>query len=115
MDISFKSEGDIAILKISGRLDAQSADDLKGFFAGALEKAHCFIFDCTELEFMDSTGLGALISCLKKALSKGGEIRLANINSRIRIVLEITRAKKVFGIFDSVDNAIASYKMDTNS
>ncbi len=67
------------------------------------------ILDCSRLLYLDSSGLGALLSCLREAVKKGGDLRLAAVTSSVSMVLELTRTDKVFSTFESVSQAVASY------
>ena len=69
-----------------------------------------FVFDFTELNFIDSAGLGGVISCLKATAEENGDIRICNLSSKVRMVFEITRAHRVFDIFDDLKTAISSYQ-----
>jgi anti-anti-sigma factor len=70
-----------------------------------------FIIDCRNVEFMDSTFLGALVITLKKLKPMNGDLRLvfANKNSPIWIMFETTRMFNIFKGFLSLDEAIESY------
>jgi anti-sigma B factor antagonist len=58
---------------------------------------------------MDSSGLGVLVSCLRKAVVKGGDIRLAALAPKVRMLLELTRVDKVFQTFVKVEDALTSF------
>ena len=70
-----------------------------------------FIVDCRNIEFMDSTFLGALVITLKKLKPMNGDLRLvfANKNSPIWLMFETTRMFNIFQGFLSLDEAIESY------
>jgi anti-sigma B factor antagonist len=61
-------------------------------------------------EFIDSTGLGMIVACLKSASQAGGDIRLARLQEKPKMVFDITRAYKIFQFFDSLETAVASYE-----
>jgi anti-sigma B factor antagonist len=69
-----------------------------------------FIINLQSLEFIDSTGLGGLVSCLKRCIEAGGDLKIAQLPAKPRMVFEITRAHKVFDIFDDLETAIESYE-----
>lgn len=58
-------------------------------------------------DFMDSSGLGALIGCLKMARQAGGDLRIANIQPQVRMVLELTSMQRVFTPYGSVEAAFS--------
>ena len=69
-----------------------------------------FIFDLDKVSWMNSSGLGMLISALTTLRSSNGDIKLVNMSDRMRRPLQITKLDTVFEEFDTIDLAIASYK-----
>lgn len=68
-----------------------------------------FVLDLEAVDFMDSAGLGALIAALKRVTEHGGDMKLACLQKKPRMVFEITRAHKVFEIYNSVEDAIRAF------
>lgn len=67
------------------------------------------VVDLSKVKFMNSSGLGMLISGMTTMRNAGGDLRLANVADRIQSLLVITKLITVFKHFDSVDEAIESY------
>jgi len=109
MDMEFEKKGDVGVLKIAGRLDASNASQLKSQFSDYLTETTKFVLDMRELETVDSTGLGAIVACLKYASEAEGDLRIAVLQSKPKMVFELTRAYRVFDIYDSVDAAVDSF------
>lgn len=105
MDINFSKSENIGIIKITGSLEAENADTLKEKFTEHINEIDHFIFDLSELEFLDSTGLGGIISCYKEAKIKNKELVIANLSPKSKMVFEITRAFKVFDVFENIESA----------
>ncbi len=114
MNLEFTTIDRIGKLLIKGRLDASNANELKEKFNTYIEEVANFVFDCSELEFVDSTGLGAIISCTKRASVNNGDIYIANLQDKPRMLFEVTRAYKMFEVFDDVDSAIEEFKSNLN-
>lgn len=70
------------------------------------------IADLGKVKFMNSSGLGMMISALTTMRNAGGDLRLANVADRIQSLLVITKLITVFRHFDSVDKAVKSYEDD---
>ncbi len=70
------------------------------------------VADLSRVGFMNSSGLGMLISGMTTMRNAGGDLRLANAADRIRSLLIVTRLITVFENFDSVDAAVASFSSD---
>jgi len=109
MIINIAEQNNVSIFAISGRLDAASADELKKKFKETDYPGAKYVFDLTDVDFIDSTGLGSIVSCLKFAVESDGNVKIAALQAKPRMVFEITRAYKIFDIFDDVDSAVESY------
>ena len=70
------------------------------------------VADLGKVKFMNSSGLGMMISALTTMRNAGGDLRLANVADRIQSLLVITKLITVFRHFDSVDEAVQSYEDD---
>lgn len=112
MNLNFYEKNKVGVLEIQGRLDAYNAPDLKSKFEQSISKTPYFIFDMSGCEFIDSTGLGMIVACLKSASQAGGDIRLVRLQDKPKMVFDITRAYKIFQFFDSVDAAMDSYALE---
>lgn len=109
MNIEQNTVGEIQLVKFSGRLTSNVAKPAKDEILKAIDISNRVVIDCSELEYVDSTGLGTLVSGLKKALSLDGDLRLGEIMPKVAMLLELTKADKVFKIYPKVDDAINSY------
>jgi len=67
------------------------------------------VIDLSSLEFIDSSGLGAMVSVLKK-IGMPGKVKLCGVKDGVRSILELTRLDKVFPIYHSVKEAVASFQ-----
>jgi anti-sigma B factor antagonist len=67
------------------------------------------VIDLAQVDWMNSTGLGILISGLTTIRNNGGELKLANVTEKIRSLLAITKLVTVFEAYDSIDDAIKSF------
>jgi anti-sigma B factor antagonist len=68
------------------------------------------VIDLSKTKFMNSSGLGMLISGMTTMRNAGGDLRLANVADRIQSLLVITKLITVFKNFDSVEEAVGSYE-----
>lgn len=88
------------------RLDAAVAPAFRDHVAPQLAERRLVVFALGNIEFMDSSGLGSLVSLLK-LLPAGGVVRLAEVNDSLLKVLKLTRLDKVLQAFPSVALAVA--------
>ncbi|NEN90144.1 MAG: STAS domain-containing protein [Okeania sp. SIO3H1] len=87
------------------RLDLAGANAIKQEFVSLLEKKYnLWIIDMANVEFIDSSGLSALVIGLKKAREHGYSLAICNLNPTVRLVFEITQLDRVFQIFDTIDD-----------
>jgi len=91
-----------------GHLDYLSASDFKEELLGAVEAGWPrLVVDLSAVEFVDSSGLGALIGGLKAARAAGGDRRLAAVPDQARVVLSLTTLDRMFRSYASVEEAVA--------
>lgn len=103
---------DVVIAHVDARaLDASNSGDFKSAISPLLTPKAKLVFDLGQLEFVDSTGLGALVSCLRKAHGSNGEIKLCALNKPVRALFELVRMHRVFEIFNNPAEAVSSYSV----
>jgi anti-sigma B factor antagonist len=91
------SDARTAIIEIEGDLDAQGGKRARKTIAAAIEAGRVDVtVNLDRVGFVDSAGLASLISSLRSAREKGGDIRVTTSNERIRRVLEVTALARVF-------------------
>lgn len=111
MKLNFIQQDKVGIIEISGRLDAYNAPELRALYDSISDQATNFIMDMGDCEFIDSTGLGTIVACLKSASQGGGDIHIARLQDKPRMVFDITRAHKIFHIFDDLDAALLAFEL----
>lgn len=101
----------INVIKLSGRLEAFTVVGLREKQEELLTNgAANFVVDLSDLTFMDSAGLSALVSLLKRARQNGGDVALvAPSDADAYRILTLTRFDKVFKITDTTDEALKSF------
>jgi len=111
MEIGEEKIGDIVVLKLKGRLDASSAKAMKDKVnALTKENQKSLVVDMKGVDFIDSTGLGTLVACLRSVNKLGGDIKIASLQDQIRAILELTRLHHIFGIYNDGAAAVESFK-----
>jgi len=68
-----------------------------------------FLIDFSKTGYIDSSGLGALVSISKKIREQGGELRLSGLNEDLRSLFELTKLDTLFAIADTSDQALAAF------
>ncbi|OIQ19933.1 MAG: hypothetical protein BM556_05445 [Bacteriovorax sp. MedPE-SWde] len=94
-----------AVIEVDGALTIETAIDLKTKALKLKKVYSTLIIDLLGVEFIDSSGIGALALINNKYKAKDGQMILTNINEDISLVFSITRAYDIFDFYDSVENA----------
>lgn len=111
MEITEQSLGGVMVLKLSGRLDSVSAPDLKDKVKACARNGLLhLVIDMGDIDFVDSSGLGSLVACLRSLNKMAGDMRIAALQDRVRAVFELIRLHHIFEIFDSVAAAVNSFQ-----
>lgn len=98
------STGSIWKVQILGEIDIYNSAQLKEKLTKLIEEKEVDIeIDCKHLEYIDSTGLGSLVSILKKVKQYNGNVHLVSLKSNVFKVFKITGLTKVF-IIEGVDH-----------
>jgi anti-sigma B factor antagonist len=106
--IEATAENGTAVVAVHGSVDLTTAPDLRDRLAELIDDGNrCIIADLTATDFLDSTGLGALVAALKRLRMKDGEIRVVCTAGHVRKVFEITSLDRVFPMHDTVEEALA--------
>jgi anti-sigma B factor antagonist len=97
------------VVEVSGEIDVYTAPRLRETLISLVDAGNYhLIVDMEGVEFLDSTGLGVLVGGLKRVRAHDGIIDLVCTQGRILRIFRITGLSKVFAIYDSVDDALAS-------
>ena len=111
MKLTTREEKGIVIFEISGKIMGGEDETL---FYGTLQKMINLkktkvVIDLAEVEWINSLGLGLLISSLTTMRNSNGELKLARIAEKVKSLLVLTRLITAFESYDSVDDALKSF------
>ncbi len=102
--------GATAVLHLTGQLDALSAPYVRNELANTVAGGHSrLVVDLAKVGFVDSSGLGSLISGLKAARVAGGDLRLAQPSTQVSTVLTLTMLERVLRSYPTVADALVGY------
>lgn len=112
MDIKTELTEGITVLFVrEDRLDANNSEELKLELRRLFESGiKDVVIDLKEVLFIDSSGLGVLVSGYKNASVQHGSLKLSNLQSQVKSMFELTRLHRVFDIFTTVDDALQSFR-----
>lgn len=103
-----KMDDRLVIAVKEDRLDAHNSGELKAHILQTLEEgARRLIIDLADVQFIDSSGLGALLSGYKNASLHSGALQLSGLQPRVHALFELTRLNRVFEIYPGPGEAVA--------
>jgi anti-sigma B factor antagonist len=110
MSFQVRQEGEVTVVEVEGQLIVGNRQELKHRVLEELEKGRRrFLIDFSRTGYIDSSGLGVLVSLSKKIREQGGELRLSTLNEDLRTLFELTKLDTLFQIADSRQEALASF------
>ena len=116
MTLTEREVGDVTILDLRGRLVLDDGDllfrDRVNELVGKGRKK--LVVNLRDVTYIDSCGIGVLISKLVSVRNKGGDLKLVQLSPRSHRVFDICRLDNVFEVFESEDEAIGSFPSDTD-
>ncbi|KAF0221180.1 MAG: anti-sigma B factor [Geobacteraceae bacterium] len=111
MNLNIEQKNEIVLIYVKEeRLDAHNSGELKlemqKLFEGGKKN---ILVDLKDVRFIDSSGLGALVSGFKNAISHQGNLKLSTLQPQVKSMFELTRLHRVFEIFTSTSEALENY------
>jgi anti-sigma B factor antagonist len=111
VDIEVRSQSNVKIIKLHGRLNLGDAvDSMQQNFDDLLAAGHTrFLVDLGQVTTIDSSGIGLLVRCLTTAKQSAGAVKLLNPSKFAVQTLKMTGLLNLFEVFDDLDRAVASF------
>ena len=110
MSFSMTKHGNVVVVDVDGQLIVGNRQELKQKVLDELEKGERkFLIDFARTGYIDSSGLGVLVSLSKKIREQAGELRLADLNDDLKTLFELTKLDTLFQIADNRDRGLESF------
>lgn len=111
MELTGRLEGnDVLVIELrEDNLDASNVRDFREVVSTLLQDHTKVVLDMAGVSFVDSSGLGALISCLRQLNGRRGDFRLCEMSRSVRALFELMRMHRVFTIHDTRAEAVRSF------
>ncbi len=107
MDIGYRDLGEHKIINISGEVDLYNVSELKKALFGVTDgQNQSVIVDMENVNYMDSSGIGALVAGMKKMKAHNGKFALMNIHDDVLNILKLATLDKFFTIYENEDEVI---------
>jgi len=99
MEVKSRFKGNTAILEVSGSVDIDHGEELKGAIFNLINRKNLsIVVDMSQVSYIDSSGLGVLVGAVAHIRRSGGSLKLANISPGVREILKLTRLASFFDI-----------------
>jgi anti-sigma B factor antagonist len=110
MNITEREQNGVTIFVLEGRVDSEGAVDLDLALQTAVsEGKHKTVLDMSQVRYINSAGLRTLADILTQNKQNGGDLKLVNLNPKVRRVLQIIGFDKFFSIYDDIQKAMADF------
>lgn len=100
---------EVAVATLVGTLDVAVQKNLRDELERVAQEQGDIVLDLSQVSFIDSSCLGALVAVAKALREKQGDVKIAGLRDDLLSIFQITRLDRVFNIFDTVEDAAASY------
>ena len=110
MELAADKNGNVAVVLVPvDELDASNAGELKRDIAPILEANSQLVIDLSRVRFVDSSGLGAMLSCLRQVSARGGDLKLCGMSRQVSATFELVRMYRIFDIFPTQEEAVRAF------
>jgi anti-sigma B factor antagonist len=110
MKVTKSRLGDIVVFTLDGRFDAYRAEGLRDELREAIEhQSSRVVVDLAKVTLVDSHGVSALVTGMKRARQRLGDLRLVALPPSVSIIFQLTKLDRAFEILPSVEAAVASF------
>ena len=111
MSIAMQVVNGVMFIQVPGRhLDASNAESFKAMAIPDLTGKASVVLDLADVEFIDSSGLGILLACLRHLQGAGGDLRLCGLTPQVQMLFELVRMQRVFQIYKTREQAALSFE-----
>ena len=105
-----KDRSGVTVVQVDGQLIVGNRHELKDLVQAALDSGERrLLVDFSRTGYIDSSGLGALVSISKRIREAGGELRLSGLNEDLRSLFELTKLDTLFTIMETPDQALVGF------
>ncbi len=116
LKITIRKNGTIPVIDLSGEVDAYTSARFREIMIETIESGGAsLIVSMAAVEYIDSSGLGALVGGLKRASERNGRILVVCSQPQVRKVFEITGLEKVFPLYDMEEDAANAIRSEGSS
>jgi anti-sigma B factor antagonist len=106
---TIETVGNVSVLTLTDTfLDASNAPALKQRVAALAERSPRLVLDLGRVDFVDSSGCGAILTCLRQVNGLGGKLAVYGVTRPVQALFELVRMNRILEVFDTRDSAVAA-------
>lgn len=109
MELQVETAHNVTVLTLAGRLDTHRVKMLKEQFDQLIADNPNLVVDLAAVQFIDSSVLAALVQAMKQCRQQQGDLRVCRLQKPVTVIFELTRLDKAFNLYETQEEAIASY------
>ncbi len=107
MSIKTETQGRFLVIHLEGDVDAYSSGKIKDMILGQIDQGNSsLVIDLAKVPYMDSSGLGMMVTVLKNINKRQGTLRIIGLNGDLKNIFSLTRLDKVFNLYGSLEEAL---------
>jgi len=111
VDVTTEKSSGVTFVTLDGEsLDASNVPEFKRASAGAVEPKAKVILDLAKVQFVDSSGCGAILGMLRQLSQVGGDLKLCAVTRPVKSLFELVRMHKILDICDTRDDAVKAFQ-----
>lgn len=111
MDDIVEQIGDTTVVTLPGdHLDASNSKAFKINLQPIVESATHLVIDLHNVQFIDSSGLGSILSCRRQLREKGGDLKLSQVTPQVKVLFDLVNAHRIIEFFDTSSDAINAFR-----
>jgi anti-sigma B factor antagonist len=111
VELAIDRIGDVVVVALPvEELSAAHTGEFKREIASSLDEHLWIVLNLSRVRFVDSSGLGAFIWCLRRLNTRGGDLKLCGMSEHVRAVFETVRLHRVFDIYDTPEEAAHAFE-----
>ena len=111
VEIRSSKRGRVVVVEVFGdALDASNVQQFRTDVSRSVDGQKEIVLDLAGVKFVDSSGIGALLSVLRKTNALSGDVKLCNLQPNVKSLFDLVRMTRLFETFESVDEAVESFQ-----
>src|SRR5689334_7161492 len=110
MEIPRIKQGSVIVIMVPWeKLDMSTTAEFKEAMSQAVAGESSVVLDIGKVPFVDSSGLGTLLSLLRDLSSRGGDLKLSQVQKRVRAMFELVRMHRILSFYETTEEAVEAF------